>query len=107
MENNETSKHIEFLISTDADSDNLEVNDLDQENIDSDKQHKLNVLLPPTRSRSPVTVQEWVASLPDPADEEDEYSSEESDEDEDGDTFTLGAEGNIDPYYQNKKITVL
>jgi hypothetical protein len=54
-----------------------------------------------------VTVQEWVASLPDPADEEDEYSSEESDEDEDGDTFTIGAEGNIDQYYQNKKITVL
>ena len=103
MEKHETSKCVEFLISNDAVSDNLEVNDLHQENIDSDKRHKLNVLLPPTRSRSPVTVQEWVASLPDPADEEDEYSSEESDEDEDGDTFTLGAEGNKESYYQDRK----
>ena len=103
MEQHETSKCVAFLISTDAVSDNLEVNDLHQENIGSDKQHKLNVLLPPIRSRSPLTVQEWVASLPDPAEEEDEYSSEESDDQEDGDTFTLGAEGNKGSYYQYKK----
>eukprot|EP00090_Calanus_glacialis_P041296 TRINITY_DN7270_c0_g1_i1.p1 TRINITY_DN7270_c0_g1~~TRINITY_DN7270_c0_g1_i1.p1 ORF type:complete len:366 (-),score=96.86 TRINITY_DN7270_c0_g1_i1:249-1346(-) len=103
MEKNDKSKRVEFLISTDALSDNPEVNDLHQENIDTDKQHKLNVLLPPTRSRSPVTVQEWVASLPDPADEEDEYSSEESDDQEDGDTFTLGAEaGFIQPQNASK-----
>ena len=106
MEKNDKSKRVEFLISTDALSDNPEVNDLHQENIDTDKRHKLNVLLPTTRSRSPVTVQEWVASLPDPAEDEDEYSSEESDDQEDGDTFTLGAEGNKGSYHQYK-ITVL
>ena len=77
---------------------------------EKDRQHKLSVVLPSGRSRSPVTVQEWVAALPDHAedgfeknmhdikidsgDETDSLSAEDSDnEEEKEDTFTLGAEG--------------
>ena len=36
---------------------------------EKDRQHKLSVVLPSGRSRSPVTVQEWVAALPDHAED--------------------------------------
>ena len=98
-----------------------EVNDLDgnvaKETIRKDRQHKLSVVLPPVRSRSPVTVQEWVAALPDHAEEENEkdydendtnneedYQSEESEDEEERDTFTLGAEGNIT---KSQSITII
>ena len=60
-----------------------------------DRQHKLSVVLPPARSRSPVTVQEWVAALPDHAEEdrENDSTSDESEDAQENDTLTLGAEG--------------
>ena len=60
-----------------------EVNDLDgnvaKETIRKDRQHKLSVVLPPVRSRSPVTVQECLAALPDHAEETDEKDDTEND----------------------------
>ena len=63
----------------------------------------LAVLCTDTRSKSPVTVQEWVAALPDHAEEEHEKyfnkegkesDSEESEDEQESDMFSLGAEGN-------------
>ena len=104
----------EFVLATEKADESLddEVNDLvdnfAKETMRKDRQHKLSVVLPPVRSRSPVTVQEWVAALPDYAEEENEKDydendtndeevnqSEESEDQEESDTFTLGTEGNI------------
>ena len=76
---------------------------INTETMRKDRQHKLSVVLPPARSRSPVTVQEWVAALPDHAEDEHEIyfnkeekdsESEESEDERERDMFTLGAEGN-------------
>ena len=69
----------------------------EQNNPECDLQNKnnLRVLFEPTRSKSPVTVQDWVAALPDDdkdRDEEEINSMEESNTD-DNDNLTLGAEG--------------
>ena len=86
----------ESIVDDDLDD---EVNDvcetLPPETMRRDRQHKLSVVLPPARSRSPVTVQEWVAALPDHAEEdrEKDSTSDESEDEEETDTFTLGAEG--------------
>ena len=101
----------EFVLATEKPDESLddEVNDLvEKETMRKDRQHKLSVVLPPVRSRSPVTVQEWVAALPDHTEEENEKDdtendnsdkedsqSEESEDEQERDTFTLGAEGNI------------
>lgn len=55
-------------------------------------QHKLSVVIPSQhkRARSPVTVQEWVAALPDHNEEEEERGEEE--EGEDDSQLVLGAE---------------
>ena len=103
-----------FILATDIANDNLDVevtdicDQLDTDIGSRDRQHKLSVVLPQTRSRSPVTVQEWVAALPDHAEEEDEkdesetenggndeYESEESEDEQETDTLILGAEGAI------------
>ena len=104
MEELETSSRLEFLISTDLTINNIddEVKDAYEDTINNDKKYKLNIVLPLPRSRSPVTVQEWVASLPDHAeDEDDEDSSENEDDEEARDTFTLGAEGKKNMYYHS------
>ena len=108
MEELETSSRLEFLISTDLTIDNTddEIKDAYEETINNDKKYKLNIVLPQPRSRSPVTVQEWVASLPDHAeDEDDEDSSENEDDEEARDTFTLGAEGKKSMYYHSITVT--
>ena len=111
MENRTRKK---FVFATEKADESLddEVNDLHgnvaKETMRKDRQHKLSVVLPPVRSRSPVTVQEWVAALPDHTEEENEKDdtendnsdkedsqSEESEDEQERDTFTLGAEGNI------------
>ena len=104
MEELETSSRLEFVISTDLTIDNTddEIKDAYEETINNDKKYKLNIVLPQPRVRSPVTVQEWVASLPDHAeDEDDEDSSENEDDEEAKDTFTLGAEGKKSIYYHS------
>ena len=97
MVEHEISSKVEFLISTDLATDNTndEVKNVYEETISNDKMYKLNIAPLPSRSRSPVTVQEWLASLPDHADndDDDEESSEDEDDEEARDTFTLGAEG--------------
>ena len=60
-------------------------------------QHKLSVVIPSQhkRARSPVTVQEWVAALPETGGEgepQTEEAHQEADTDGD-DNLTLGAEG--------------
>ena len=54
--------------------------------------HKLSVVMPSNhkRARSPVTVQEWVAALPDHNEEEEDRGEEE--EGEDDSQLVLGAE---------------
>ena len=54
--------------------------------------HKLSVVIPTKhkRARSPVTVQEWVAALPDHNEEEEDRGEEE--EGEDDSQLVLGAE---------------
>ena len=77
----------------------------ERKSIDNDEQNdpecelqnknNLGVLFEPTRSKSPVTVQDWVAALPDDdkdRDEEEVNYIEESNTD-DNDNLTLGAEG--------------
>jgi len=92
---NDVKKQV-FNLSTDIVTDNLddEVNDISdtvtKERGCADRQHKLSVVLPPTRSRSPVTVQEWVAALPDHA-EEDEDKHEVSDDNEETDECETGS----------------
>ena len=109
----------EFLLATTlaTDATEDEVNDICDNFTDKlghkDRQHKLSVVLPPTRSRSPVTVQEWVAALPDHAEEEEEKDDigddkeetedhesvkNEADNEPETDTLHLGAEaGYIQP----------
>ena len=112
-----------FVLTSEEVNENLdvEVNDLDENvakvTIRKDRQHRLSVVLPHVRSRSPVTVQEWVATLPDHAEEENEKDdaendnsdeensqSEESEDEQERDTFTLGAEGNIS---KSQSITII
>ena len=97
MEEHDISSKVEFLISKELPTGNTddEVKNVDEETICNDKKYKLNIVPPPPRSRSPVTVQEWIASLPDHAEtnNDDEDSSEDEDDVEARDTFTLGAEG--------------
>ena len=73
------------------------IGNAEQNDSECDLQNKnnLGVLFEPTRSKSPVTVQDWVAALPDDnkdGDEEENKSMEESNAD-DNDNLTLGAEG--------------
>ena len=97
MEEYAKSRKVEFQISKELapDKPDDEVKEIDEETICNDKKFKLNIVPQPPRSRSPVTVQEWIASLPDNADNDydDEDSSEDEDDVEARDTFTLGAEG--------------
>ena len=120
MENRTRKK---FVLATEKADESLDdevnvlVDNFAKETMRNDRQHKLSVVLPPVRSRSPVTVQEWVAALPDHAEEENEKDdaendnsdeedsqSEESEDELDRDTFTLGAEGNIT---KSKSIPIL
>ena len=96
-----------FILATDIANDNLDVevtdicDQLDTDIGSRDRQHKLSVVLPQTRSRSPVTVQEWVAALPDQAEEKEEKEQIDKFNENDGyetDTLSLGAEaGYIQP----------
>ena len=65
------------------------------ENAEIPKSSNLRVIFSQTRSKSPVTVQEWVAALPDSSEdriEEEKHVGEEIPAEE-NDYLTLGAEG--------------
>ena len=65
------------------------------ENAEIPKSSNLRVIFSQTRSKSPVTVQEWVAALPDSSEdriEEEKHFGEEVPAEE-NDNLTLGAEG--------------
>ena len=91
MGENEDQDRMKIVISKTPVADGEE----EKEVIEEPMKNKLDVLLPPARSRSPVTVQDWIASLPDKIRDEEgeESSSESSDDDEVRDTLILGAEG--------------
>ena len=74
------------------------------ENTESPKSSNLRVMFSQTRSKSPVTVQEWVAALPDSSEdriEEDKYVGEEVPVEE-KDNLTLGAEGVHEIHFLNE-----
>ena len=73
------------------------------ENAEIPKSSNLRVIFSQTRSKSPVTVQEWVAALPDSSEdriEEDEYVEEVPAEEKDN--LTLGAEGVHEIHFLNE-----
>ena len=68
----------------------------DCENIELPSIFNLQVICQQTRSKSPVTVQDWVAALPDDGQErveEDKHGEEVTAEE--NDNLTLGAEGDV------------
>merc|ERR1719154_275812 len=73
----------------------------DQEIVESLSKSSLRVVFPHTRSKSPVTVQEWVAALPDRGQNREEEERNHTDNiiEEENDNLTLGAEagGFADP----------
>ena len=66
----------------------------DCENIELPSSSTLQVICPETRSKSPVTVQDWIAALPD--DGQDRVEEDKQGEEvtaEENDNLSLGAEG--------------
>ena len=66
----------------------------DCENVELPSSSNLQVICPQTRSKSPVSVQDWVAALPDDGQdrvEEDKHREEVTAEE--NDNLSLGAEG--------------
>jgi len=66
----------------------------DQEIVESLGKGSLRVVFPQTRSKSPVTVQEWVAALPDGSQDREEEERDHTEDciEEETDNLTLGAE---------------
>ena len=67
----------------------------DCENVELPRSSNLLVICPQTRSKSPVTVQDWVAALPDDGQDrvEEDKNGEEVTAAEENDNLSLGAEG--------------
>ena len=67
----------------------------DCENVELPSSYNLQVICPQTRSKSPVTVQDWVAALPDDGQDrvEEDKNGEEVTAAEENDNLSLGAEG--------------
>ena len=66
----------------------------DCENIELPSSSNLQVICPETRSKSPVTVQDWIAALPD--DGQERVEEDKQDEEvtaQENDNLSLGAEG--------------
>ena len=85
-------KVVTKIVSDCEDDEDYEQNETE---IDAQSENNLGILFNRARSKSPVTVQDWVAALPDETDERDEEEMNIRDEISiaDSDNLTLGAEG--------------
>ena len=83
------SDNMDHSVTEIKDREKLRSDDLNEYESLSAARNNLGVEFKPCRSRSPVTVQEWVAALPDKRKQEHEEEEEEEDNDEVG----LGGQG--------------